>query len=94
MPPLVLLSRGTGLNPAAVGAVLLPAGVVVGALLSLGAPQDGTCTGRTACGLEMNQAIEATQRGLFTTFSFSVTMSNNGILQERTEEPATEMNIL
>lgn len=44
MSPLVLLSRGAGFNPAAVGAILLPAGVVVGALLCLGAPQNGTWT--------------------------------------------------
>lgn len=50
VPPLVLLSRGAGFNPAAVGAVLLPAGVVVGALLCLGAPQNGTWTGRTHLG--------------------------------------------
>lgn len=50
MPPLVFLSRGAGFNPTAVGAVLLPAGVVVGALLCLGAPQNGTWTGQTHLG--------------------------------------------
>lgn len=50
MPPLVFLSRGTGFNPTAVGAILLPAGVVVGTLLSLGAPQNGTWTGQTHLG--------------------------------------------
>lgn len=47
MPPLVFLSGGAGFNPTAVGTILLPAGVVVSALLGLGAPQNGTWTGRT-----------------------------------------------
>lgn len=47
MPPLVLLSGGAVFNPAAVGAILLPAGVVVSALLCLGAAQNGTWTGQT-----------------------------------------------
>lgn len=42
VPPLVLLVEA-GLDAAAVGALLLPAGVVVGALLRLRAAQDGTC---------------------------------------------------
>lgn len=50
MPPLVFLSRGAGFNATAVGAILLPAGVVVGALLCLGAAQNGTWTGRTHLG--------------------------------------------
>lgn len=44
VPPLVLLAIA-GLDAAAVGALLLPAGVVVGALLRLGASQDGACRG-------------------------------------------------
>lgn len=41
VPPLVLLAVA-GLDAAAVGALLLPAGVVVDAFLRLGASQDGT----------------------------------------------------
>lgn len=46
VPPLVFLSGGAGFNPTAVGAILLPAGVVVGALLRLRAAQNSTWTGR------------------------------------------------
>lgn len=45
VPPLVLVAVA-GLDAAAVGALLLPAGVVEGALLCLGASQDGTWRGR------------------------------------------------
>lgn len=45
VPPLVLVAVA-GLDAAAVGALLLPAGVVEGALLRLGAAQDGTWRGR------------------------------------------------
>ena len=44
MQPLVLVAVA-GLHAAAVGALLLPAGVVVGALLSLRAAQDGAWRG-------------------------------------------------
>ena len=45
VPPLVFLAIA-GLDAAAVGALLLPAGVVVGALLRLRASQDGTWRGQ------------------------------------------------
>lgn len=48
VPPLVFLAIA-GLDAAAVGALLLPAGVVVGALLRLRASQDGTWRGRKGC---------------------------------------------
>lgn len=58
MPPLVFLPGGAGFNPAAVGAILLPAGVVVSALLCLGAPQNGTWTG----GTHFNQGFSCKKR--------------------------------
>lgn len=64
MPPLVFLSGGAGFNPAAVGAILLPAGVVVSALLCLGAPQNGTWTG----GTHFNQGLPCKKQTFYSAY--------------------------